>query len=613
MKWYKIQEEILNSSTDILLLLDCCYAAQAGRDRKDGRGKFEVMAAAAMGMKTPGAGDRSFTNILLRELKLAVEQRGFVSMKDLHGHLCGRKQDLYATPVHISLKPGHSPLLLKPFQLGSRIAGFDTGRSGKSFLHLLVEVKEAMTVESAGRIHEWLREDIPHFVSNLDVFQKTENIHQVVQDVHQGEKKFAQQIGETSKNDIAHAWATVLALVERYQQSRLTSHGGDLEADSVKKRRALKFLCQLDSQGSEVVDVLEESILATSAPANQDILEETAEDENIRALGIDSQLHIRRMVILSESQTVPPDPANTEGEILHPCVPGSLIIQEIKPYGSYVNPSELPALHYRLSLLAKLLGTPKSKDFRSLKCVRWSHKELAHTYTLDFEVPSIYERCQYMDLNSVIRQTKGQDRPTLNSRMGIASTIVRAVQKWHSVGWVHQGISSHNIIFFFKNGDLREQLDYSEPFLKGFEFSRPDSDPSIGRATDDVNLILYRHPERQGVARKGHQKKHDIYSLGVVLLEVGLWQSASDLITTKPGQPAPLSREIHSKLRRHCTHRLAHFVGTSYQKTVSRCLDLDFGVSIDDEAGSRLAEAFRDHVADQLTSDFQLQAQGRLV
>ncbi|KAL1877428.1 hypothetical protein Daus18300_002414 [Diaporthe australafricana] len=341
---------------------------QAARDRKHGKGKFEVMAAAAMGVKTRGAGSRSFTSILLRELKLAVQQHGSVNMKDLHGHLCGRKQDLFATPVHISLKPRHSLLLLEPLQRDSSIAEVDVEGANKSFLHLLVEVKEVMTVESAGSINEWLREGIPHFVSSLDVFQKTEHIHRAVQDLHQGQKKFAKQIGVASKDEIARAWATVLALVEKYHQSSLNSPTAGLEDEGAKKRQAIKFLCQLDSRGSGIVDVLEKSILETSAPEGEDILKETAEDETIRALGIDSQLHIRRMIMLSDSRTVPLDPADTEGEILHPCIAGTLIIQEVKAYGSYVNPSDLPALHYRLSLLAKLLGTPKSRDFRSLKC-----------------------------------------------------------------------------------------------------------------------------------------------------------------------------------------------------------------------------------------------------
>lgn len=596
----------MNSDTDILLLLDCCYAAQAARGRQQVQGKFEILAAASMDVKTRGAGDRSFTSILLREMELIVKELGYVSMKHLHGRLCDRKHDLFATPVLISLKTGHQ-LRLEPLQAHNPNAPLYAQDNTKSFLHLLVEAKEAMTMESAGRINEWLGEDIPHFVSGLEVFEKTEHIHHAVQDLHQGRKRYTTRIGATSKEEIAQPWATLLAGVEIYQQSNLKpSKNGEKDGEK-QRHRAAEFLCQLDHQGSGIVDALEKSILAASGPEDGDILKETIEDETICALGIDSQLNVRRMIMRSESHPVAVEKEGTQGETLHPqlCTPGSLIMQEVRAYGFYINPADMPALQLRLSDLARLLGTPKSKEFRSLQCVRWSHQEFAHTYTLEFMVPSIYKRCKFMDLHSIIRNFKAQQRPTLNERMRMASAIAKAVQKWHRVGWVHQGISSHNIIFFFKDSGLENDLDYSEPFLKGFEFSRPNLDPSIGRAVDDMDLNVYRHPARQGVARQGHQKKHDIYSLGVILLEIGLWQCATDLVKVKDGQDALTPIEIQSRLGRNCSHRLAHFAGMSYRAAVNHCLTLEFGVDMDDNAGSRLASAFQFKVLDDLIKGCQ--------
>ncbi|KAJ4387290.1 hypothetical protein N0V93_007879 [Gnomoniopsis smithogilvyi] len=528
LKWYEIQEQISHSDTDILLLLDCCYAAQAARDRQHGKGGLEVLAAAAMGVKTRGAGIKSFTSILLREMRLAVEKDGFVSPKDLHGQLCNRKQDLVATPVHISLKPGRHPLRLMPLRGHAPKLGKDSEAINSSFLHLLVEIKENMTLDSAGKINEWLREDIPDFVSSLDVFDKTEHIQRAVKDLDRGQKEFTKHIDMASRDEINQAWATVLTLVRNYEQSNLSMVEGGLMNDAAKKRRALEFLSQLDTQGEGVITALENGILAAFKTEHNDVLTETTEDANIQALGIDYQLRIRRMIVQSEVPQNTEDHATVEGQTFHLCTTGSLIMQEVRPYDSYMSAADLPALQYRLGLLAKLLSTPKSREFRSLQCTKWSHQESAHTYTLDFEVPSTYTRCQYMDLNMSIHNAKGKHRPTLNERVRMALTIAKAIRKWHLVGWVHQGISSHNIIFFFRESCSIERPDYSEPFLKGFEFSRPDSDPSIGRAVDDLELNVYRHPNRQGVARKGHQKKYDIYSLGVVLLEIARQGNVAD-------------------------------------------------------------------------------------
>jgi hypothetical protein len=183
--------------------------------------------------------------------------------------------------------------------------------------------------------------------------------------------------------------------------------------------------------------------------------------------------------------------------------------------------------------------------------------------------------------------------------------LARAVLKWHLVGWVHQGISSHSIIFFRDNtaesSSRGGRPNYHEPFLHGFEFARPDSDPSMGRALDDIEFNVYRHPDRQGDARKGHLKKHDIYSLGVVLLEIGLWQNLVDMFRNAAPSPKPMNgSDVAKTLRKHCTERLAHFAGTCYRNVVDLCLSGEFGVHVDDEFGSHLARAFQERVVDTL-------------
>ncbi len=79
----------MDSDADILLLLDCCYAAQAARATEGGSGRLEILAASSYGNEDPGS--RSFTRILLNEMRDAVARDGFVDIKDLHGHLCGRR------------------------------------------------------------------------------------------------------------------------------------------------------------------------------------------------------------------------------------------------------------------------------------------------------------------------------------------------------------------------------------------------------------------------------------------------------------------------------------------------------------------------------------------
>ncbi|CZR64754.1 uncharacterized protein PAC_14653 [Phialocephala subalpina] len=199
---------------------------------------------------------------------------------------------------------------------------------------------------------------------------------------------------------------------------------------------------------------------------------------------------------------------------------------------------------------------------------------------------------------------KGVDRPSLNQRFSIALKLAKAVQKWHSVGWVHQGISSPNVIFFLWKGTRK--LDYSSPFLQGFEFARPDADPSIGRPADDILASLYRHPDRRMPERKGHRKIHDLYSLGVVLLEIGLWQSIVDIVQGKSKQVSS-PETVRYKIQAAVSDRLSHYVGKTYQAAVNVCLDSDFGVELDDRQESRLARAFQKKVVDEIGKGVFLQ------
>ena len=65
-------------------------------------------------------------------------------------------------------------------------------------------------------------------------------------------------------------------------------------------------------------------------------------------------------------------------------------------------------------------------------------------------------------------------------------------------------------------------IDFSEPWLHGFEYSRPELDFSAGFVDSCPSRDIYRHPERQGQPQKLFNKLHDIYALGVVLLEIGI-------------------------------------------------------------------------------------------
>ncbi|KAI1302522.1 hypothetical protein F5Y03DRAFT_210772 [Xylaria venustula] len=115
-----------------------------------------------------------------------------------------------------------------------------------------------------------------------------------------------------------------------------------------------------------------------------------------------------------------------------------------------------------------------------------------------------------------------QNPVSLSTIMQIAKQFVRSVHYVHTCGFVHKNIRPENILVF-PSSDGSSLL---HGFLIGFtEFRNANFQTNLyGDAAWQRNL--YRHPQRQGTSVfERYVMQHDIYSLGVCLLEIGLWKS----------------------------------------------------------------------------------------
>lgn len=112
-------------------------------------------------------------------------------------------------------------------------------------------------------------------------------------------------------------------------------------------------------------------------------------------------------------------------------------------------------------------------------------------------------------------------RISLTKRMKLAKQLARSIMFVHTTGFVHKGIRPETVLIFEE-----DNTDIGPSFLIGFE--------RIRRAQGQTDLMgdleweknLYRHPYRQGQwSEEAFKMQHDIYSLGVCLLEIALWHS----------------------------------------------------------------------------------------
>jgi hypothetical protein len=173
-----------------------------------------------------------------------------------------------------------------------------------------------------------------------------------------------------------------------------------------------------------------------------------------------------------------------------------------------------PRSRTRVDALAKLLHQPKELVFRIPRCTGWAYSksDQAISFVFDLERP--------LDSRPVSLLSLLGDRETkisLGDKFKLALGLARCIAQLHMVQWVHEGFRSENILLFPSN----KKPSWEEPWVLGFESSRPDSFFSAGRADFCAARDVYRHPDRQGRPEAVFTKLHDIYALGVVLLEIG--------------------------------------------------------------------------------------------
>ncbi|KAI0400647.1 hypothetical protein F4802DRAFT_475830 [Xylaria palmicola] len=114
-----------------------------------------------------------------------------------------------------------------------------------------------------------------------------------------------------------------------------------------------------------------------------------------------------------------------------------------------------------------------------------------------------------------------QSPVSLSTVIRIAKQLVRSVHYVHTCGFVHKNIRPENVLVFPSGNDS----SLGQSFLIGFTAFRDANFQTNLQGDTAWHRNLYRHPQRQGaLVHERYIMQHDIYSLGVCLLEIGLWR-----------------------------------------------------------------------------------------
>ncbi|KAL8790277.1 MAG: hypothetical protein Q9195_006435 [Heterodermia aff. obscurata] len=199
--------------------------------------------------------------------------------------------------------------------------------------------------------------------------------------------------------------------------------------------------------------------------------------------------------------------------------------------------------------LARTLSCSQPSTLGLLQCIGVMKKLDTSGKISQYQFVFLYPSEHYTTTSS-LRALLLRGPISLDAKYAIAKSLTRGVLAVHSADFVHKSIRPDNILVFNDSNDQE-----TKAYLVGFEQIRPAaaSTSLIGDMLWERNL--YRHPSRQGVRPEHiYIMQHDIYSLGVCLLEIGIWNSL--VIPSVPPKPGKLLH-IEGQLKMNNTLKAA--------------------------------------------------------
>ena len=204
----------------------------------------------------------------------------------------------------------------------------------------------------------------------------------------------------------------------------------------------------------------------------------------------------------------------------------------------------------RIGLLTDFLRHDKPTGFRAPSCLGYIEtvdEDNEARFGIVFQKPM--DAAAKTELQTLRTLMKSHRKPSLSARTSLCAVLARCIHSFHAVNWLHKGLRADNIIFF---SSPVSGPNLSEPFVSGYELSRPSIiDTMTEKPVFNPLEDIYRHPSAQSSRTDGnYRKSYDIYSLGIILLEIALWKRVEDIIGFEGLEKVkPLAlQEIQSRL-----------------------------------------------------------------
>lgn len=228
----------------------------------------------------------------------------------------------------------------------------------------------------------------------------------------------------------------------------------------------------------------------------------------------------------------------------------------------------------RVDQIVQMLESEKPKQLLGLNCYGFYHDPSKPAFGLVFPFPEPYLEPNNLfvpvTLAKIIYDSRNlRSRPLLGDRYKLASALAIAVAEFHKVGWLHKCLSSYSVILFHPGSTTQfDSTCFRNPSILGFSHSRPDATNAYTKGPKDNEHEEYLHPDY--TERKGPYKaSHDYYSLGMILLEIGLWMDVGQF---RKDNKIYSPRKLRDELLTRRVPLLGHYMGQGYCEAVRCCL-----------------------------------------
>lgn len=162
-----------------------------------------------------------------------------------------------------------------------------------------------------------------------------------------------------------------------------------------------------------------------------------------------------------------------------------------------------------------------------------------------------------LSLHTLIDRSPGVKRLSLSNRYRIAKALAATVLETHASGWFHRNLCSRSVLM------LPQSLNNPEPSPHLVGWGVPQRPEMV---VFDLEPNIYQHKDRFGKPSNEYTNDHDIYSLGVVLLELGLWKTISTIFARRLGKSPQFNQAQQQAIFPRINNALIEFASSSELK-----------------------------------------------